>query len=40
LLDDRHPLKSQRALKVLAAVQSAAEHEMAFQKRAALAEDL
>jgi hypothetical protein len=40
LLDNRHPLQGQRALKVLAAVQSAAEHKMAFQQRATLAEDL
>src|ERR1035441_2853583 len=40
LLDDRHPLQGQRALKVLAAVQSAAEHKMAFQQRAALVKDL
>ena len=40
LLDDRHLLQGQRALEVLAAVQSAAEHEMAFQQRAALAENL
>ena len=40
LLDDWHLLQGQRALKVLAAVQSAAQHKMAFQQRAAVAEDL
>jgi hypothetical protein len=38
--DDGHLLEREGALKVLAAVQSAAENEMAFEQRAAVAENL
>jgi hypothetical protein len=38
--DDGHLLEREGALKVLAAVQAAAENEMAFEQRAAVAEDL
>ena len=38
--DGRHLLQREGALEILAAVQAAAENEMAFQKRAAVAEDL
>ncbi len=40
LFDDRHLLKRKRALKKLAAVQAAAQNEMAFQQRAGIAENL
>ena len=38
--DDGHLLQRERALKVLAAVQAAAENEMAFEQRAAVVENL
>ena len=40
LFDDRHLLQSNGALKELAAVESAAENEVALKKRAGVAEDL
>jgi hypothetical protein len=38
--DDGHLLEGERALEVLAAVESASENEMAFQERAGVAEYL
>ena len=38
--DDGHLLERERALKVLAAVQTAAQNEMAFEQRAGVAENL
>ena len=40
LLDDGHLLERERALEVLAAVQTAAQNEMAFERRAGVAENL
>ncbi len=38
--DDRHLLQRERALEELAAVQTAAQDEMAFEQRAGVAENL
>ena len=40
LFDDGHLLEGERALKVLAAVEAAAQDEMAFEQRAGVAENL